>query len=126
MCKPTQLASPPFAGVAALVAIAVSWAASPTAAHPGPWYWSESKVVNRIVGKVITVEGNRVRILRPVSCLGEGRRLVRGGVDRWKHFQCIQSILFPRGGGVAGPDVLFRVHVVGTRRFLVSNARFAD
>jgi hypothetical protein len=100
--------------------------ASTTTAHRGPWYWSERDVVKRIVGTVITVERKRVRISEPVTCLGQGRRVVRRGTDRWKHFSCIQSILFPRGGGVAGADVLFRVHVVGARRFLITNARFAD
>jgi hypothetical protein len=121
-----QLVTPRFGAVAAVVAIAVFWAVSPTAAHPGRWHWSGSKVENRILGTVIRVEGRRVRISRPVTCLGQGRRIVRHGVDRWKHFNCIQSILFPPGGGLAGPDVLFRVHVVGTRRFLITNAQFAD
>jgi hypothetical protein len=112
--------------LAAFLAVAVLAGGSPAAAHPGPWYWSEPKVVTRIVGTVIKVEGKGVRVSPPVTCLGEGRRVVRRSVDRWKHFSCIQSILFPRGGGLAGADVFFRVHVIGTRRFLVTNARFAD
>ena len=119
-------ASVATAGVAAMVSSVALAAASPAPAHPGTWYWSESKVEKSIVGKVIRVEGKRVRISRPVTCLGQGRRVVRRGVDRWKHFNCIQSILFPRGGGVAGDDVLFQVHVVGTRRFVITNARFAS
>jgi hypothetical protein len=113
-------------GLAAVLAVAFLAGASPAAAHPGPWHWSEGEGVKRIVGTVIKVEGKRVRISSPVTCLGQGRRVLRRGVYRWKHFSCIQSILSPRGGGIAGPDVLFRVHVVGARRFGVTNARFAD
>lgn len=110
----------------AVLAVALFAGASSAAAHPGPWYWSERDVARRIVGTVIKVEGKGVRISAPVTCVGEGRRVVRRGVYRWKHFTCIHPILFPRGGGLAGPDVLFRVHVVGVRRFRVTNARFAD
>jgi hypothetical protein len=119
-------ASPSIKGVVAVLPIAVTLAAPPASAHPGPWYWRERDVAKRIVGTVIKVEDKRVRILSPVTCLGQGRRIVRRGTDRWKHFSCIQSILFPRGGGLAGADVLFRVHVVGPRRFRITNARFAD
>ena len=122
-----ELTSLVIASVAAVAAIVVFAGASVASAHPGPWYWSEREVLRRIAGTVIRVEGKRVRIAStPVTCMGEGRHLVRRGVDRWKHFTCFQSTLFPRGGGLAGPDALFRVHVVGTRRFRVTNTRFAD
>src|SRR5919109_52347 len=107
--------------IAALVAVGVFVGASPATAHRGRWYWSERDVVKTIVGTVIRVEGKRVRISAPVACLGQGRRVVTRGTDRWKHFRCIQSILFPRDGGLASTDVLFRVHVVGTRRLLITN-----
>jgi hypothetical protein len=122
----SQLTSLAIAGLAAVLAVVVLAGASAASAHPGRWYWSERDVLKRIVGTVIRVEGKRVRISSTVTCMGEGRRVVRRGVDRWKHFSCIQPILFPRGGGLAGPDALFRVHVVGRRRFRVTNARFAD
>jgi hypothetical protein len=121
--QPTSLA---ITSLAAVLAVAVLAGASPASAHPGRWYWSERDVVKRIVGTVIKVEGKRIRISSPITCGGEGRRVVRRSVYRWKHFSCIQPILFPRGGGLAGPDVLFRVHVVGARRFRITNARFAD
>jgi hypothetical protein len=121
-----QLTSLAMTGLAAVLAVAVLAGASSASAHPGPWYWSERDVLKRIVGNVIRVEGKGVRISSPVTCGGQGRRVVRRGVYRWKHFSCIKPILFPRGGGLAGPDALFRVHVVGARRFRVTNARFAD
>jgi hypothetical protein len=121
-----NLTSLAITGLAAFLAVAVLAGASPVSAHPGRWYWSERDVVKRIVGTVIRVEGKGVRISSPVTCGGQGRRVVRRGVDRWKHFDCIQPILFPRGGGLAGPDALFRVHALGARRFRVTNARFAD
>ena len=122
-----QLTSFVIASLAAVIAVVVLGGAPTASAHPGRWYWGERDVLKRIAGTVIRVEGKRVRIAStPVTCMGEGRRLVRRGVDRWKHFTCFQSRLFPRGGGLAGPDALFRVHVVGTRRFRVTNARFAD
>ena len=113
-------------GRLAAVAILVLAGASAAPAHPGRWHWSERDVVQQIGGAVIRVEGKRVRISSTVTCMGEGRRVVRRGVVRWKHFSCIQPILFPGSGGLAGPDALFRVHVVGSRRFRVTNARFAD
>jgi hypothetical protein len=122
----SQLISLALARLAAVLAVVVLAGPPAASAHPGPWYWSERDVREKIVGTVISVEGKRVRISSSVTCMGEGRRLVRRGVDRWKHFTCIQSILFPPGGGLAGPDALFRVHVIGARRFRVTNARFAD
>jgi hypothetical protein len=110
----------------AVVAVVVLAAPSAAPAHPGRWYWSERDVVRQIARAVIRVEGKRVRISSTVTCMGEGRRVVRRGIVRWKHFSCIQPILFPGGGGLAGPDALFRMHVVGSRRFRVTNARFAD
>jgi hypothetical protein len=124
--RSSQLTSLAIAGFAAVLAVVVLAGSSAAPAHPGRWYWSERDVLQRIVGTVIRVEGKRVRIRPPVTCMGEGRRLVRRGVDRWKHFTCIQPILFPPRGVLAGPDALFRVHVVGARRFRITNARFAD
>jgi hypothetical protein len=122
----SQLTSLAIARLAAVIAVMVLAGASAASAHPGPWYWRERDVLEKIVGTVISIEGKRVRISSTVTCMGEGRRVVRRGVDRWKHFSCIQSMLFPPGGGLAGPDALFRVHVVGARRFRVTNSRFAD
>jgi hypothetical protein len=121
-----QLTSLAVGRLAAVVAVLVFAGTSAAPAHPGRWYWSERDVVRQIAGTVIRVEGKRVRIASTVTCMGEGRRVVRRGGVRWKHFSCTQPILFPGGGGLAGPDALFRVHVVGSRRFRVTNARFAD
>mgnify|MGYP003288706964 CR=1 FL=1 len=126
MSSASSLTSLAIARLAAVLAAVVLAGASAASAHPGPWYRSERDVLQRIAGTVIRVEGKRVRISLTVTCMGEGRRLVRRGVDRWKHFSCVQPVLFPPGGGLAGPDALFRVHVVGARRFRVTNARFAD
>jgi hypothetical protein len=121
-----QLTTPTVGRLAAVVAVLVLAGTSAASAHPGRWYWSERGVVRQIAGAVVRVEGKRVRITSTVTCMGEGRRVVRRGVVRWKHFSCTHPTLFPAGGGLAGPDALFRVHVVSSRRFRVTNARFAD
>ena len=95
-------------------------------AHRGLWSWSERKVVNTLAGRAIKVEGKRVPLERPtLVCWGEGPGVVRRGMRRWKHFRCIQPTFFPSPGVLAGPDALFRVHIVGERRFVISNRRFA-
>ena len=114
-----------FAVVLAVIALMAG--SSPASAHRGRWYWTDVKVVNTISGHRITVEGKRMRIRGDlVTCQGEGRFVRRRGTRQWKHFQCILANPFPGGGVIAGPDALFRVHVVGERRFVVSSVRFVD
>jgi hypothetical protein len=90
--------------------------------HPTRSAWSYAALIDRISGTRVTVPDGRIRIDRAlVICNGEGRAIRRGGVRRWKHFTCTQT-LFDRNR--VDRDLTFRVHVLGRTRFLVTNTRY--
>jgi hypothetical protein len=93
-------------------------------AHRTPFFWSEAKVQRMLVGARSRAEGRVVPIdPSTLTCGGEGRGWRRRGVRLYRHFDCIQPTFPPRA--LAGPDLLFRVHVAGRTRYIVSGAHFA-
>jgi hypothetical protein len=108
------------------VLLATSLAGSPTAeGHPGRWFWSHAKLIRLIDQRPVRVRGRTIRVDgHTIACGGVGRRIVRHRVARWKHFNCVQPTFRP--GVLIGPDLVFRVHVVGRRRILVTNARLTS
>jgi hypothetical protein len=80
--------------------------------------WPQAKVLDRIAGKTVRVDGRRVRVdPATVTCGGEGRGSRRGRARVWTRFTCIQPTF---GGGVSGPDVVFRVEPTGRRSFRIT------
>ena len=103
------------------VAVVLLLPAPPAEAHSTRSSWSYSNLIRRIEGARVPLRGTRVRINPDlVICNGEGTVFRRRGVRRWKHFTCTQT-LFRRG---LDRDVTFRVHVLGPKRFRLSNARY--
>jgi hypothetical protein len=94
--------------------------AAPAGAHPGPWCWTYVKMMRRIDGARVHAGGRTVRVHSDTTlCSGEGRRIWRAGRLYRKHFLCT----YTTNGGL-GRDVEFRVHVLGTRRFLITDAHW--
>jgi hypothetical protein len=93
-------------------------------AHQGAPYWSLAKVMARIDGARLATPRRPVRVdISTTLCSGIGNSIRRGGVRRWRHFDCTYTT-FRRGA--VGPDVAFRVHVVGATRFLITNGRWIE
>jgi hypothetical protein len=115
-----RLAAPVVAVGFALVVGAL--AAAPGAApHPAAPTWPYTTLIDRISGARVLLGRRRIRVDGAlVMCNGEGRPVTRGGVRRWRHFTCTQTLLTRNG---VGRDVTFRVHVLGRTRFLVTNVR---
>jgi hypothetical protein len=91
-----------------------------------PWdappAWPHAKVLKRIAGEIVQVNGRRVRVDgATVTCGGEGRASRRGRERVWGSFTCIQPTF--NGEGTAGPDVVFRVQPTGRRSFRITNQR---
>jgi hypothetical protein len=86
--------------------------------------WSNRRLLQRIAGAQIAVNG-RIVALDPatLTCGGDGRASTRGGDRLWAHFTCIQPTFPP--GELVGRDALFRVHVTGPRTFAVTDTRRA-
>jgi hypothetical protein len=85
--------------------------------------WPQRKLVRRLRGHSIEVEGRRVPVdPTTITCQGVGRSVRRAGVLMWTRFHCIQTT-FP-AHAVAGPDAVFDVHPTGPRSFLITGARF--
>jgi len=101
-------------------------AATPSATRPagGGTAWPHERVLRRIAGRRIRVEGRSVRIdPATVTCGGLGTPAgVVGGKDAWTRFRCVQPT-FP-AGAVAGPDAIFFVEPRGPRRFEVAESHF--
>jgi hypothetical protein len=94
--------------------------AAPAGAHDVPFYWSITKVMRAVDDTRVRVGTNVVRIRADTTlCAGEGRSRRRGGVRQWRHFRCTHTT---RRG--LGRDIDFRVHVLGVRRFVITDARW--
>jgi hypothetical protein len=90
-------------------------------AHPGRWHWSLQQVMQRLAGKRLHVGGRVVRIdVNTVLCSGEGRARRARGARFWKHFVCTYSVFTTHGIY----DCEFRVHVLGTRKFVITDAHW--
>jgi hypothetical protein len=108
--------------VAMLAASVALGAPSATRAHVGPWRWS-------VVYAIRTIDHARMkvgaRVLRVDSastlCSGEGSGLRQRGELRWTRFSCTYSAFI--GDGIYDCD--FRVHVLGPRRFAITQAHWA-
>jgi hypothetical protein len=110
--------------VVPIAALALLAPAAVANAHPGPWYWSKPTLVQNLSGRHFFIGAKKVVIRTDtLTCDGEGRGVVRRRVRMWKHFDCTQPT-FP-SGALVGPDAIFRVHVVGRRKFLITGAHFA-
>jgi hypothetical protein len=93
-------------------------------AHPGPWYWTKQYLFQRLDGTRVAIGSKRVPIrLDTLTCQGEGQGVMRHGARAWKHFHCTQPT-FP-AGALVGPDAIFRVHVLGRTKYLITDAHFA-
>ena len=103
-------------GVAALALVI------PAHAHVGSAFWPVAKVM-RSIDDVRVRAGNKVVRLDSATmlCSGEGRAMRRRGVPAWTHFRCTFTTFTAKG---IGPDVEFRVHTLGTRRFAITHARW--
>ena len=70
----------------------------------------------RVGGRVLRVHSDTV------LCSGEGRTVRLDGVRAWKHFHCTYSAFL--GEGIF--DCEFRVHVVGRRKYRITNTGWAS
>jgi hypothetical protein len=97
--------------------------ATPAATGRATVAWPQRKLVRRLRGRIIDLEGRRVPIdPTTITCQGVGRAQRRDHTLAWKGFHCVQPT-FP-DGVVAGPDAVFDVHPTGPRSLHVAAARF--
>jgi hypothetical protein len=109
---------------AAFVGLCVIATSAPdAAAHRGGGKWSLTTVMRRIDGAKVTIRrwSGRVRSVSTL-CSGDGRGVIQRGTRRWQHFTCTWTVFNRRGG--YDRDVTFRTHVLGTGRFVITDARF--
>jgi hypothetical protein len=98
--------------------------AAPAAAHDAPFFWSVAKVMRMADDARVRVGNTTVRIDEATTlCSGQGLWRRRNGVRRWRHFACTYSIITRQG---VGRDLEFHVHVLGVRRFAITNARWVS
>ena len=85
--------------------------AAPAGAHDVRFFWSVAKVMRETDDVRLRVGTRFVRIDEATTlCSGQGTSRRRNGVRRWRHF--------------LGRDVEFRVHVIGLRRFVITDAHW--
>ena len=85
--------------------------------------WPQARLLRRLAGEVVVVEGRRVQIDRAtITCRGDGPASRQGHKLAWQSFRCIQPTF--GGEGPAGPDAVFRVQPTGPRSFRIMDARF--
>jgi hypothetical protein len=96
--------------------------AAPAAAHDVPYFWSVAKVMRVTDDVRVRVGKNVVRIHAETTlCAGQGTARRRSGVRRWRHFACTYTTFNRRG---IGRDLDFRLHVLGVRKFLITDAHW--
>jgi hypothetical protein len=85
--------------------------------------WTYAKVLERLAGHRLRVDGRRVQIdPQTVTCGGVGRPASRkGGKPAWTSFRCVQPTFPARS--VAGPDAILIVEPTGRRSFAVTSRR---
>lgn len=106
----------PFALVLAVLALAPE-----ARTHDTRSAWPYRTLIGRIAGTPVMLPDRRIRVDPDlVICSGEGKSIRRGGVRRWKHFTCTQT-LFRNG---VDRDVTFRVHILNRVRFVITNVRY--
>jgi hypothetical protein len=83
--------------------------------------WPYRTLIARIAGKRVTLPDRRIRVNRDlVICSGEGKPILRGGIRRWKHFTCTQT-LFRNG---VDRDITFRVHVLDRIHCVITDPHY--
>jgi hypothetical protein len=96
--------------------------AAPAGAHDVPYAWTVAKVMRVTDDARVRVGGSVVRVdVDTTLCAGQGTAMRRHGVRAWRHFACTHTT-FTRHR--PGRDIDFRVHVLGTRRFVITDARW--
>jgi hypothetical protein len=96
--------------------------AAPAAAHDVSYLWSVAKVMRVTDDARVRVGKSVVRIdAETTLCAGQGTSRRRRGVRRWRHFVCTYTT-FTRGS--VDRDLDFRVHVLGIRRFVITDAHW--
>jgi hypothetical protein len=82
---------------------------------------TRAKIMRRLEGRRIRVDGKVVRIDRATLACGRAGT-ARAGGRRTIRLSCVQPT-FP-AGSVVGPDALFFVHPTPRGRLVITNARF--
>jgi hypothetical protein len=91
----------------------------PADAHAGAPYWPYAKVLQLIKGAKLHIGRRTLRVdASLVTCTGEDRRRIRNHVAEWRHFVCLEAQLPPKR------DITFRVHPLGRRAFVITDAHF--
>jgi hypothetical protein len=112
----------PAAGVALVLVLLLLVA--PAAAQAPPPFWSVGKVLRRLDGTWVRVGEGRVRVSSESAlCSGEGVSVRRRGVRMWRRFACTYTV-FTRG--FVDRDLDFRLRVVSTTRFRISDVRWVN
>jgi hypothetical protein len=107
--------------LAAVVALCFALA-SGAAASTSDAYWPVAKVLARIDGARVSIDGRRVRVVSASTlCSGEGPSLRRRGVRMWRRFACTYTT-FTKAG--VDRDLEFRVRVRDGRRFRIADAHW--
>ena len=102
-----------------LGALALAGAAQ---AHDVRYAWSVAKAMRVTDDARVRVGGRVVRVdIQTTLCAGQGTSTRRRGVRVWRHFVCTYTT-FTRQR--PDRDVDFRVHVLGLRRFVITDARW--
>jgi hypothetical protein len=110
----------------AATSTAAGSAARPSHPRParGGAAWTRKKVLRRIAGRRIRVQGRIVRVdPDTITCGGVGR--AAGSVEgkgAWSRFRCVQPT-FP-AGAVVGPDAIFFVEPRDARSVEFTASRF--
>jgi hypothetical protein len=112
---------PPMRAGVVLIVLVLAVPAAADAALP---YWSIGKALRRVDGATIRIGARKVRIeSESALCSGYGTSIRRGRLRLWRHFDCTYTT-FTKAG--VDRDLDFRIHVRGTTRFSISDARWVS
>ena len=91
-------------------------------AHDVPYAWSVAEVMRVTDDAHVRVKRSVVRVdMETTLCAGQGSSTRRRSVRVWRHFVCTYTT-FTRQR--PDRDLDFRVHVLGLRRFVITDARW--